>query len=291
MQFVNNKGLVANNRHQKDVFYNYKSMWRHDTGVIHIATRDRQYYIGAVGAPQKIKVYSNAAEVELKIDGQSVGRKAVENCNAVFDVVLPEGTTAVSAEGIYAGRRIADATMVEYRALPRLERGEELAINVGSNCSVTSASSGLTWLADHEYQPGSWGYTGGNIASTTQTGTGTGVGPVYQTSVVNPDGYCIDAPRGTYEGELLFCDASHQHKPQAYLLDTRSPDNAVTLNRFDISICGRTVQSAVAPAENGTYLQAIRNRYVGENTNGKIEVKFNRINGNSMLSGIKIRRL
>ena len=291
MQFVNNKGLVDNNRHQKDVFYYFKSMWRHDTGVIHIATRDRQYYIGAVGAPQKIKVYSNAAEVELKIDGQSVGRKAVENCNAVFDVVLPEGTTAVSAEGIYDGRRIADATMVEYRALPRLERGEELAINVGSNCSVTSATSGLTWLADHEYQPGSWGYTGGNIASTTQTVTGTVDGPVYQTSVVNPDGYCIDAPRGTYEVELLFCDASHQHKPQAYLLDTRTPDNAVTLSRFDISICGRTVQSAFAPAENGTYLQAIRNRYVVENTNGKIEVKFNRINGNSMLSGIKIRRL
>ena len=65
----------------------------------------------------------------------------------------------------------------------------------------------------------------------------------------------------------------------------------MTLSRFDIIICGRTVQSAFAPTENGTYLQAIRNRYVVENTNGKIEVKFNRINGNSMLSGIKIRRL
>ncbi|MFG6427867.1 hypothetical protein [Lepagella muris] len=36
-----------------------------------------------------------------------------------------------------------------------------MAVNVGSNCSYTSPESGLTWVADRIYTPGSWGRIGG----------------------------------------------------------------------------------------------------------------------------------
>ena len=48
---------------------------------------------------QRIKVYSNLPEVELFVNGKSCGKKNVENCLAVFDVVLPFGSSTLEAKG------------------------------------------------------------------------------------------------------------------------------------------------------------------------------------------------
>ena len=89
MPRVNNKGLAYNNRIWKDVAYYFKAMWRKDIPVIRIASRDWEMRTGEINKPQSIKIYSNMPEVELFINGQSIGCQKIANCHTVFNVILP----------------------------------------------------------------------------------------------------------------------------------------------------------------------------------------------------------
>lgn len=98
MPRVNNKGLAYNNRIWKDVAYYFKAMWRKDIPVIRIASRDWEMRTGEINKPQSIKIYSNMPEVELFINGQSIGCQKIANCHTVFNVILPEGISVLMAQ-------------------------------------------------------------------------------------------------------------------------------------------------------------------------------------------------
>ena len=105
MPRVNNKGLAYNNRIWKDVAYYFKAMWRKDIPVIRIASRDWEMRTGEINKPQSIKIYSNMPEVELFINGQSIGCQKIANCHTVFNVILPEGISVLMAQGIKMGKQ------------------------------------------------------------------------------------------------------------------------------------------------------------------------------------------
>ncbi len=109
MPRVNNKGLAYNNRIWKDVAYYFKAMWRKDIPVIRIASRDWEMRTGEINKPQSIKIYSNMPEVELFINGQSIGCQKIANCHTVFNVILPEGISVLMAQGIKNGKTVQDA--------------------------------------------------------------------------------------------------------------------------------------------------------------------------------------
>ena len=156
MPRVNNKGLAYNNRIWKDVAYYFKAMWRKDIPVIRIASRDWEMRTGEINKPQSIKIYSNMPEVELFINGQSIGCQKIANCHTVFNVILPEGISVLMAQGIKNGKTVQDAMTIQFKSLPNIAEGDELAINVGSNCYFTSDISNLTWLPDQPYTAGCW---------------------------------------------------------------------------------------------------------------------------------------
>lgn len=206
MPRVNNKGLAYNNRIWKDVAYYFKAMWRKDIPVIRIASRDWEMRTGEINKPQSIKIYSNMPEVELFINGQSIGCQKIANCHTVFNVILPEGISVLMAQGIKNGKTVQDAMTIQFKSLPNIAEGDELAINVGSNCYFTSDISNLTWLPDQPYTAGGWGYIGGKAHSTTSEIYNTLDGPIYQTWREGNWSYKIDAPIGEYEIELLIAD-------------------------------------------------------------------------------------
>lgn len=112
MPRVNNKGLAYNNRIWKDVAYYFKAMWRKDIPVIRIASRDWEMRTGEINKPQSIKIYSNMPEVELFINGQSIGCQKIANCHTVFNVILPEGISVLMAQGIKNGKTVQDAMTI-----------------------------------------------------------------------------------------------------------------------------------------------------------------------------------
>lgn len=291
MPRVNNKGLFYNDRTPKDVAYYFKSMWRGDIPVLHIASRDWPVRVGETGKAQTVKVYTNLPEVELFVNGESAGRQKADNCHAEFRVVLPEGTSLLMAQGSRDGRTVRDAMNIRMQPMPDLAKGDELAINVGSNCFFTSDVSQLTWLPDRPYAEGGWGYVGGTERSTTSEIVNTVDGSVYQTWREGDFAYKIDAPAGDYEVELLMADVTRPAVQLANLLDKAGAEKAAGDARFNISICGKLVESDFSPADGDRYRTAFRRRYIVHNDGDCIMVGLKAVKGKPFLAGIKVRLL
>lgn len=291
MPRVNNKGILYNNRVLKDVAYYFKSMWREDVPVVHIAVRDRDV-VFSDNDSATIKVYSNCPEVELWINGVSQGKKTIDNCNAVFRVVLPVGHSDLSAEGCRENGVGRDVATITRKAIPNIDSGETLAINVGSNCDFTSSVNGQTWIRDNKYEAGKWGYLNGKRRDTTSEIFNTHDTPLYQTMLEGITDYCIDAPAGRYEVELLFADFNKAGNNSPYLLgqSSKGNDNSNGSN-MKIEVCGKIVEPSFSPSESIGYQQAVRKKYVIDNTDGKVLIHLTPLNGKTMLSGISVRKL
>lgn len=291
MPRVNNKGLFYNDRTPKDVAYYFKSMWRKDIPVLRIASRDWKVRVGKEGETQQIQLYSNLPEVELFVNGESAGKQATDNCHAVFNVVLPVGTSVLTAQGVYGNKPVEDVMTIDFRPLPDLSEGDELAINVGSNCFFTSALSNLIWLPDRPYVSGSWGYVSGEARSTTSEIVNTVDVPLYQTRREGEFTYKIDAPDGNYEVELLMADVTRPAAQLANLLGKNKSEETAGETRFNIVICGRQVETNFSPADGGRYRTAFKRRYIVCNEEGCITIALEAVKGKPFISGIKVRKL
>lgn len=291
MPRVNNKGLAYNNRIWKDVAYYFKAMWRKDIPVIRIASRDWEMRTGEINKPQSIKIYSNMPEVELFINGQSIGCQKIANCHTVFNVILPEGISVLMAQGIKNGKTVQDAMTIQFKSLPNIAEGDELAINVGSNCYFTSDISNLTWLPDQPYTAGGWGYIGGKAHSTTSEIYNTLDGPIYQTWREGNWSYKIDAPIGEYEIELLIADVTKSAAQLANLLNKNKEEKHSGETRFHISICGKQVETNFSPIDGGKHRTAFKRRYIIRNEHDHIVISAGAVKGEPFLAGIKVRKL
>lgn len=291
MPRVNNKGLAYNNRIWKDVAYYFKAMWRKDIPVIRIASRDWEMRTGEINKPQSIKIYSNMPEVELFINGQSIGCQKIANCHTVFNVILPEGISVLMAQGIKNGKTVQDAMTIQFKSLPNIAEGDELAINVGSNCYFTSDISNLTWLPDQPYTAGGWGYIGGKAHSTTSEIYNTLDGPIYQTWREGNWTYKIDAPIGEYEIELLIADVTKPAAQLANLLNKNKEEKHSGETRFHISICGKQVETNFSPIDGGKHRTAFKRRYIIRNEHDHIVISAGAVKGEPFLAGIKVRKL
>lgn len=291
MPRVNNKGLAYNNRIWKDVAYYFKAMWRKDIPVIRIASRDWEMRTGEINKPQSIKIYSNMPEVELFINGQSIGCQKIANCHTVFNVILPEGISVLMAQGIKNGKTVQDAMTIQFKSLPDIAEGDELAINVGSNCYFTSDISNLTWLPDQPYTAGGWGYIGGKAHSTTSEIYNTLDGPIYQTWREGNWSYKIDAPIGEYEIELLIADVTKPAAQLANLLNKNKEEKHSGETRFHISICGKQVETNFSPIDGGKHRTAFKRRYIIRNEHDHIVISAGAVKGEPFLAGIKVRKL
>ena len=289
MPHINNKGVVTPERKKKDVYYYFQAAWRNDKPVLHIATRDWQHR-EMVGNHQQVKVYTNAKEVSLWQNGKSLGKQLVSNHFALFDIAWQEGENRLEAKADGA----VDQTVVTYRQVPTdAKQVSELAVNVGSHCYFQSAKTGVTWVADRAYIPGSWGYIGGKPGSTQAEIKCTEDGPLYQTMQDGIEGYRFDVPQGRYELEFLFTDTHQKQAQSIYLLgkDKEQSGAATRKGGFDIEVNGKRVETDFVPGAEVGYFTALRRRYLVEANKAGLQVKFISKDGKAFLSGIKIRRI
>ena len=307
MPRINNKGVLYNDRTPKDVFYYYKSLFRKDIPVLHIASRD---WIARTGiqqgnnpVSQSIKVYSNLDEIELFIDGQSLGVRKTDNCNAVWSVPFTFGKHYIYAKGSYNSILVEDGLNISFQAIPEKLNKEnlknlELAINVGSNSYFTSDESGLTWICDKPYTPGSWGYVGGEIYRQNDYSIGTQTqientsdNPLYQTLRTGLEAYKFDVPEGEYEIELLFADVFNSGTKILYNIGN-SKQTEIAGSVFDIYINNRLIDEDVNIGNLFGYFNAVKKRFVISVSNeGGVCVRLSPKMGKNFLNGIKLRKL
>ena len=92
----NHKGLVTMDRkYKKDAFYAYKA-WLSDEPFVHLCGKR---YIDRVEEVTKVTVYSNQPEVELFVNGESIGKKTAEDHFFYFDVKNEGEITIVAKAG------------------------------------------------------------------------------------------------------------------------------------------------------------------------------------------------
>ena len=90
----NHKGLVTMDRkYKKDAFYAYKA-WLSDEPFVHVCGKR---YVDRVEDVTKVTVYSNLEEVELFVNGESVGKQKSDNHFFYFDV-KNEGESKIVAK-------------------------------------------------------------------------------------------------------------------------------------------------------------------------------------------------
>ncbi len=102
---INDKGLVTYDRKvKKDAFYFYKASWSQEP-TVYITSR-RFSVRGLEQIP--IKVYSNAGEVNLRVNGVEIGRRGPAE-DVMFQwegVKLKEGANLVEAAATFSGGRV-----------------------------------------------------------------------------------------------------------------------------------------------------------------------------------------
>ncbi|HEY1686733.1 MAG TPA: glycoside hydrolase family 2 TIM barrel-domain containing protein [Tepidisphaeraceae bacterium] len=101
----NDKGLVTYDRKvRKDAFYFYKANWT-STPVIHI--NSSRYNPRPAGATT-IKIYSNCDNVELFVNGKSLGKTPGQTCVFTWDATLLPGINHAKAVGYKDGKTFHD---------------------------------------------------------------------------------------------------------------------------------------------------------------------------------------
>ena len=108
----NHKGLVTIDRkYKKDAFYAYKA-WLSDDPFVHLCGKR---YVDRVEDVTKVTVYSNLPEVELFVNGESLGKKTAEDHFFYFDVPNVGESTLVARAGEFTDegkiRKVAEKNM------------------------------------------------------------------------------------------------------------------------------------------------------------------------------------
>ncbi len=118
----NHKGLMTMDRkYKKDSFYAYKA-WLRDPAeapVLHICSKR---YIDRVEDVTKVTVYSNLPEVELFVNGESVGKKTSDNHFFYFDVPNVGESKIVAKAGEHTDESVirkVDKFNEEYRLVEK----------------------------------------------------------------------------------------------------------------------------------------------------------------------------
>ncbi|PQJ72613.1 glycoside hydrolase family 2 protein [Polaribacter butkevichii] len=118
--YMNQKGLVDRAGNKKDAFYVFKSYWSKDpfTYIESHTWTERQ---GPKGLARDISVYSNCTEVELSLNGKSLGTKTRNTkqfpaAGLNWSLQFKEGeNTLVSKGKTTDGKIVSDKLIVNYR--------------------------------------------------------------------------------------------------------------------------------------------------------------------------------
>lgn len=282
---INQKGLYFFDRVPKDVAYFYRASLRPEP-VVWIATRDWRRRAGSrpEDRRQPVVVYANSSEVELELDGESLGRQVLANAAGRWIVPFRHGSNSLRARARRGGETVEDSVTVYYedRTMFFAGAGGEagarmLAVNAGAHYQFVDRQ-GVVWEADRPYEPGSWGYVAeGRTRRTHHAIRGTEDEPLFQATREGvPLEYRFDLPDGTYEVRLLFAEIEH---------------DAAGARMFSVHVNGQPVISDLdLTSQDGRYVATQRAIEVTAVNGAGIDVLLRPKTGMAAISGILVGR-
>ena len=242
---INTKGLVTYDRKiRKDAFYFYKANWN-SVPTVHIAGRryvDRAYRVN------DLKVYSNAPETSLSLNGRLLGPKA--DCRQMTcvwnDITLDIGANELVATGHFPDGERQDRIILA--AAPRTEN----EIRIDSGALVAGMAQDLRFGSDRFFTGGKSGtiikpadYGKPEVAKTI---SGTPHVEIASTFREGTFGYRIPVPNGRHLVTLTFMEPDA--KPGERRFDVLANDR-IAIRDLDIAA------TAGAPLKQSRLLSAM----------------------------------
>jgi len=253
---VNLKGIVTLDRRPKNTYWLYKANLCAEP-FVKFANSDwtrRAAQLDSSGTKAyEIKIYTNQPEVDVALDGRGIGRFPVVAGVAKVDVALSPGANNLTAS---AGGRTATLDIDLHGIPATLDRSfTEISILAGASRSFTDPSTGICWMPEQPYRPGSWGYVGGepyslknwvgSLPASDVDILGTANDPMYQTARRGISQFRFDVPDGEYALYLHWADLTkEQYTELVYELGNHARHEESD-DCFDVSVNGVTVLPAL----------------------------------------------
>lgn len=272
-QDINTKGVVSYDRKiKKDAFYFYRANWS-DKPTVHVTGRryvDRAYPV------TEVRVYSNAPQTVLRVNGREIGRMAdcPDRVCVWSNVRLKPGANRIEAKGAFASGTVAD------RIDWTLDKAQAHSFRIDSGAIVAAK-------ADKRF--GSDNFFVGGAAGTADTPGGRGRQPVL-VAIAGTDrrdvvasfrsgsdfSYRIPAANGRYRVTLSFVE----------------PKEAMGARVFDVTANGRAVLNGFdIHAKVGAPLTAVREQFDADVTGGTLDLRFVARKGEAIVSAIEVEPL
>lgn len=307
---VNNKGIVGLNREKKDTYLFYQASLSKQP---YLMTGQREWMArgGVVSTSentsvQSMPVFSNAAEVELLVNGRSLGKKQTADCMAFFDVPFADGENVIEAVASVDGKEIRDMLRVSFDLIPSDLHSKdvpftEMNVMLGSPRYFDDRVSHTAWIPEKPYEKGSWGYVGGEpFRRATGFGTmlgsdidifGTDMNPIFQTQRRGLEAFKADVPDGEYTVYLYWAELDSNMKKEAlaYNLGADAVQTTAGERVFGVSLNGKMVLTDFNIAREYGYARAVIKKFIVTVKDGKgITVGFHKQKGEPALNAIRI---
>lgn len=126
--YVNQKGVVQRDGTPKESYYVFQSYWSTEP-MVHIYGHTWPVRWGQAGEPKEVLVYSNCPEVELFVNGTSMGCKKRDSqdfpaAGLHWNVVLQEGENKLEAIAHHGKLCLSDQIVQTYQTRPWSEPAE-----------------------------------------------------------------------------------------------------------------------------------------------------------------------
>lgn len=308
---INSKGITGVDRAFKDTYWLYRARFN-PSPMVRIGNETWKVRGGVAGADytcvQPVKVYTNALDVELTLNGKSLGKRhAVQNI-AEFDVPFVNGMNVLEAKAVTYAGQVSDVQRVDFRMVAARPKDEklpftEMNVMLGSRRYFEDRTAGMVWIPEQEYTAGGWGFVGGEAArlkssygslpATDIDILGTGDDPVFQTQRSGIQAFRADVPDGVYAVYLYWAELLSDKKREAlaYNLGGDAIHEGASRRVFDVSINGTRVIEGLNLAEQfGAERAAIRKFMVEVRAGQGLRVDFGKVSGEPVLNAIRIYR-
>ena len=308
---INSKGITTVDRELKDTYLHYQVILS-SKPIVNIGGQIWKIRGGNADSnatcAQPVKVYSNVENIELFLNGNSLGNKKVQNHIVQFQVPFVNGENVLEAIGIVGNKTVRDLLKVDFRLIPadlksKTNAFSEINVMLGSKRYFEDKINSVIWIPEKPYSQGSWGYIGGkNYTKPTRHGQqpasdlnikGTGNDPVFQTMRTGIEGFKLDVPDGEYTVSLYFAELQSNavRKTSIYNLGDDAINVGFNERVFDVSINDNKVLKALNIATEFGEQQAVIKKFVVHAVNGTgIRIDFGAIKGEPILNAIRVYR-
>ncbi|WP_234461899.1 glycoside hydrolase family 2 TIM barrel-domain containing protein [Pedobacter segetis] len=311
---TNNKGILTTHRQPKDQYYFYQAHLL-KAPFIKIGSQLRNLRSGISDSETELlhheilEIYSNQPQVTLKVNGKSLGTVKTDFCIAKFDVPFKDGVNQLEATTLVNGKEIKDFVEINYIIIPQklkssLKPFTEINVSLGDPRYYMDKTLQQVWLPEQAYQPGSWGYVGGEIFRMKNSGRqsfgtdknilGTDYDAIYATQREDIKQFKLDVPDGKYELTLHFAEllSDKEKGGLAYNLGKDAENEKLSERSFNVYVNGLKVLENLGTKNELVPEVAYATKISINVKNGTgVVVNFEAIKGKTILNGLQLRRI